>query len=187
MVRFPVAPLSNCDTASPVQVSDHDSLQHPPQPSTGQLRSWFGCPAGVLTPHVPAFRAPPAADRELQHYGSPSQRFVRQATLHGPSRGPFAAAASAPPVRFHNPARHQPLPSGLEAKFVESAEGGQVRGRRSQHQFPVTLTGRSFVDVSTPTPRPDTRLGLPSTMPSRQCRYRWSIPRPRCGTGSRAV
>ena len=77
-------------------------------------------------------RAPVAADRHLQHRGTPPQRLVRQPTLHRSPRDPFAAAAPAPPVGFHNACEDrtiglEPLTDGLKTELVESAEGGQVR------------------------------------------------------------
>lgn len=74
-----------------------------------------------------------AADRDLQHSGTPSQRFVGQPPLHRSPRGPFTAAASTPTVELHDPTGEdgpiglQTLPRDLEAKLVEPAEGRQVR------------------------------------------------------------
>jgi hypothetical protein len=59
---------------------------------------------------------------------------VRQPTNHRVARGSLTAAASAPAVRFDDPARQyrtirlEPLPGDFKAELVEAAERGQVRG-----------------------------------------------------------
>ena len=81
------------------QVLDHQTLQRPPQPATGQLGSRLGGPAGVLPPHVSAAVAAVAADRHQQDGRSPPERLVRQLADDRVARDTLAAAAVAPVVR----------------------------------------------------------------------------------------
>ena len=115
------------------QVLAHDPFQRPPQTATGEPRPRLGRLGGVLAPHVSAPGAPVAANRDQQRRRSPAQRLVRQAPHHGVAGRALAAAASAPLVRFQDPAGQDRL-LGLEAltddvktELVETAEGGQVR------------------------------------------------------------
>ena len=115
------------------QVADDDPDQTPPQTATGEPRPRLGRLGGVLAPHVSAPGAPVAANRDQQRRRSPAQRLVRQAPHHGVAGRALAAAASAPLVRFQDPAGQDRL-LGLEAltddvktELVETAEGGQVR------------------------------------------------------------
>ena len=122
------------------QVPDHDALQRPPQPTTRQLRSRLGRPAGVLAPHVATTRAPVAADRDQQRGRSPAQRLVGQPPGHRVPRRALAPAATTPLVGFDDPARQngplavEALPRDFKSELVEPAEGGQIRaaeaGRR---------------------------------------------------------
>jgi hypothetical protein len=95
------------------QMVAHNGFQCPAQAAAGQLGSLPGRVAGVLAPHVAASGAPVPADRDHQRGGSPAQRLVCQTPGHGVARCSFASTASAPPVRFDDPAgqrrpiRHQ--------------------------------------------------------------------------------
>jgi len=57
---------------------------------------------------------------------------VRQPPNHGVTRDPLTATASAPSIRFDDPARKdrsvrlEPLPGGFKAELVEPAERGQI-------------------------------------------------------------
>jgi hypothetical protein len=112
------------------QVPDYDRLQRPAQRAAGQLRAWMRGLGGVLAPHVPAAGTPVAAHDHLQDGGSPTHRLVREATHHAVTGGAFAAAASTPTVRLHDPAgqyrpvRLQVLPNDLQAELVQAREGG---------------------------------------------------------------
>jgi hypothetical protein len=144
------------------QVLNHQTLQCPPQTMPGQLRPRLGRLARVLAPHVPAPSAPVAADDDLQRRRPPPQRFVRQPPDHAVTSGALAAAAPAPPIRFHDPARQnrttklQPLPDDLQAELAETAERGQVRANEgSVRHVEVFLMG----GVRTPI------LGRPRPLP----------------------
>ncbi len=115
------------------QVLDHDAFQRPPQPAARELRPRLGGTAGVVTPHVPAARAPVAAHDYLQRRRAPAQRFVRQAPDHGVTRRALATAAAAPLIGLDDTASEncatgfESLAGDLEAELVEAAELGQLR------------------------------------------------------------
>ncbi len=115
------------------QVPDHQPLQRPAPRTTRQPGAWFGCGAGVLTPHVPAPGAPVPADRDQQRRRSPTQRLVRQFPSDRVSDSALAPAAPTPGIRLYNPAGQdrpaglEPLAEDFQAELVQAAERGQIR------------------------------------------------------------
>jgi hypothetical protein len=103
------------------------------RPRRDNLARWIGRVAGVLAPHVAASGAPVPADRDHQRDGSPAQRLVRQTPCHGVARCSFASTASAPLIRFDDPAgqrrpiRHHVLAGDFEPEPVGTSERGQIR------------------------------------------------------------
>ena len=89
---------------------------------------------------MPALAAAVAADRDQQRCRPPAERLVRQRPDHGVTREAFAAAASAPLIRLHDPAgedraaRLQQLAGDLQAELVEPTERGQVRAGEPRHR-----------------------------------------------------
>ena len=130
------------------EVLDHDPFQRPPQPSPRQLRPGFGRRGGVLTPHMPAPRAPVAADRDMKDGGSPSQREVRQPADHRAHRDTWAAAPPTPVIGLDNPARQDrtlrlhELAGDFQTEAVHTAEGSEIRhGEGSVRHVEVFQTG----------------------------------------------
>jgi len=115
------------------QVLTDDRLQRPPQPAAGQFRPRRCGPAEVLPPHVPAAGAAVAADRDEQRHRPPTPRLMREPAGHAVARYALTAAAPAPPVRLHDPARQdcssrlQPLADHLKTELVKPAEHRQIR------------------------------------------------------------
>ncbi len=158
----PRHPESLSDTGDG-QVLTHDAFQCPPQATARQLRARLSRPAGVLAPHMTAAGAAIAADRDLQHRGTPTQRFMCQPPHHGVARHALASAAAAPLVGFDDPAgqhrtgRLKTLPNDFKSEFFNATERGQVRASEgSVRHVEVFLMG----GVRTPI------IGRPRLLPS---------------------
>jgi hypothetical protein len=115
------------------EVLTYEPFQSPPQAAARQLRPRLGGLADVLAPHMPAFGAPVAANRNQQRRRAPPQRFMGQPPNYRVPRRALASTATAPPVRLHNPARQhstirlEPLPDDLQTKLIESGKRSQIR------------------------------------------------------------
>ena len=153
------------------QVADHQSLQRPPQATTGELRARFGRAIGVLTPHVGAPGAAVAAHRDLQDRGSPPQRFVREPAGHRVPGRALAPAAPTPLVRIGDPAGQdrtiglEPLPHDHQAELVQPGERSQVRtGEGSVRHVEVFPMGSVRTPIiGRPRPLPPHRRAHPTT------------------------
>ena len=146
--------------------------------------------AGVLAPHVPATRAPVAADRDDQRRRAPTERLVRQPAGHALVRDALAAAPPAPPIGVSDPTRQhraaglQLLPDDLQTEVVEPAERSQVRARDGDVR---QRRGPSGGNVRTPIPKRPRATGqrhaaCPYTLICEESLYR---PRERLGPGLR--
>ena len=96
---------------------------------------------------------PVAAHRDQQSCGPPAERLMSQLPCHGVTAGALLTAATAPPVRFGDPARQhstiglQALAGHLQPELIKAAESGYVRiGKGSVDPY----SGTDAPNCSTP-------------------------------------
>ena len=166
-----------CGRPGDGEVVDHDRLQRPPEPATGDLRPRGGGLRGVLPPRAPAVITPIAADPDQQGRGPVPERLVRKSAGDRVSHDAFGAALATPRVRLddatldHRPIRFETLPDGLKTELVESAERGETgRGEGSVEHvevFQMGSVGTSILEDLDPYPRTSTPIPTtPSTAKS---------------------
>ena len=154
------------------EMVDHDALQRPPHPATRQLRSRGRRRGEVFPPGTPAAGTLVSADPDQQRRRAVSERLVREQPRISPARKPLAATTPTPRIRLRNPALdHRPvrlktLPHRDETELVQSAEHGQIRGRKGSVEHVEVF--RQMVSVRTsiigrPRPSPPQRRAQPPT------------------------
>ena len=115
------------------QVLVHNRFQGPTQTAPRQFGSGLGGSAAVLALYRATTATPVAAHSDQQSCGPPAERLMSQFPCHGVTAGALLAAATAPPVRFGDPARQhstiglQALAGHLRPELIKAAESGSVR------------------------------------------------------------